>query len=193
MKKLENIKELLVVVDMINGFVNTGALSDTYINHITEENVRLVKKFIKDEEREVAFIRDAHKETSREFTKFPSHCVTGTYESELISELKTYEEFARTYLKNSRSAMFAECFMSDLEKMRSLREIIITGCCTDLCVLDLALPLVNYLDEKDKNIDVIVPMNAVETYDSPNHKREDYNELAFKLMAQEGIKLVKKL
>lgn len=87
--------------------------------------------------------------------------------------------------------MFGTSFISDLEKMKMLREVIITGCCTDLCVLDLALPLVNYFDAFNRNTLVIVPENAVETYDAPNHCREKYNDIAFKLMKQEGVRLVK--
>ena len=32
---------------------------------------------------------------------------------------------------------------------------------------------------------------TVETYDAPNHNREEYNERAFKFMAQNGIKIKK--
>ena len=32
--------------------------------------------------------------------------------------------------------------------------------------------------------------NAVETYDAPNHNRKEYNEIAFKIMEQNGIKLI---
>ena len=47
--------------------------------------------------------------------------------------------------------------------------------------------------EKDKDIKITIPKNAVETYDAPHHKREEYNEIAFKLMAQAGINLVENL
>lgn len=189
MKKLEEIKRLLIVVDMVNGFVKEGALADPYIEHIIPKIERLVQTFIQDETSEVAFIKDAHHSDSREFTKFPIHCLDGTIESELVDELKPYEGDL-TYKKNSRSFMFAKGFMSDLERMKALREIVITGCCTDLCDLDGALPLINYLDELDKNIEVIVPVDAVETYDAPGHEREEYKRIALTLMKQEGIKVV---
>lgn len=189
MKDLEKIKKLLIVVDMVNGFVKKGALADPYIQHIVPEIERLVNSFIGDEEAEVAFIKDAHHPNSLEFTKFPVHCLEGTYESELIDELKPYEG-ERTYSKNSRSFMFAPGFMSDLDKMKALREIVITGCCLDLCDLDGALPLINYLDQQDRDVDVIVPTDAVETYDGPGHNREEYRRMALTLMKQEGIKVV---
>ena len=57
--------------------------------------------------------------------------------------------------------------------------------------MNLALDLQNYFDENNKNIDIIVPKDVVETYSGPNHNREEYNEIAFKIMNNAGIKLVK--
>lgn len=190
MKKLEEIKELLIVVDMINGFVKEGALADIYIAHIVPKLEKYVKEYTESGEKEVAFIRDAHSEGCMEFKKFPVHCIEGSYESELIDELKQYEKIGRVYLKNSRSFMFAPGFINDLEKMKSLRKIILAGCCTDLCDLDGGLPLVNYLDQMNRDVEVEVHEDMVETYDAPWHNREEFNEAALKLMKQEGIKVI---
>lgn len=193
MKNLEEIKELLIVVDMVNGFVKSGALADAYIQHIVPDLKKLIEFYAKKEDGLVAFIRDAHTKDSLEFKKFPVHCVDGTWESEIIDEFKPYVKDGVVYKKNSRSFMFAPNFMNDLERMRELKKIVVTGCCTDLCDLDGVLPMMNYLDQVNRNVEVIVPKNVVETYDAPWHNREEYAEYAFKLMEQEGIKLVKRL
>lgn len=190
MKDLKQIKDLLIVVDMINGFVTTGILHDSHIQNIVPRIEDLVKKYVASDTSEVAFVRDAHSEISLELTKFPKHCLTGDYESELIDELKPYEALGRTYLKNSRSFMFAPNFINDLRQMRRLRQIIVTGCCTDLCVLDGVLPLVNYFDENNQKVEVIVDRNMVDTYDNPNHERNEFNGMALKLMLQEGVKII---
>jgi len=191
MKKLEEIKRLLVVVDMINGFVKEGSLSDKYIERIIPNIKELIQDFRESDDALVAFVRDAHNESSAEFSKFPKHCIDGTWESELVDELKPYRSRSIDYKKNARSLMFGTSFVSDLEKMKLLKEVIVTGCCTDLCVLDLVLPLVNYFDAFNRSVDVVVPMDAVETYDALGHERDVYNDISFKLMKQEGIKLVK--
>jgi nicotinamidase-related amidase len=77
--------------------------------------------------------------------------------------------------------------MNDLERMKKLREVIITGCCTDICVLNLAIPLTNYFDEEDRDVGITVVKDAIETYDSPLHNRDEYNEMSLKLMRQAGI------
>ena len=86
--------------------------------------------------------------------------------------------------------MFAPNFQNDLNKYENLKEVVVMGCCTDICVLNLVIPMINYFDENDKEVMVTVPKNIVETYDAPNHLRKEYNEMAFKLMKQAGANIV---
>lgn len=188
MKRKEELQELLIVVDMINGFIKEGNMADETINHITPKIIKLIEEIIKNDEG-LAFIKDTHNKKSTEFKKFPIHCLEGTSEAEVIDELKQYEKYGLSYQKNSTSTMFAKNFMNDIEQMKKLRKVIITGCCTDICVMNLAIPLVNYFDELDRDIQVVVPEYAVETYDAPYHNRNEYNEIALKLMHQAGVKL----
>jgi len=190
-KELEDLKTLLIVVDMVNGFVRKGAMADPYIEHIIPEQLRLIKMILEENEG-LAFIKDNHELGCREFKRYPEHCVIGTDEADLVEEFIPYEKDALVYCKNSTSAIFAPNFMSDIEKMKSLREVIITGCCTDICDMNLAIPLQNYFDEVDKDVNIIIPKNAVETFNSPQHNREQWNENAFKFIEQSGIKLVRK-
>lgn len=186
MKKREELTKLLVVIDMVNGFIKEGKMSDKDINHITPRIKSLVESFLSDEEG-VAFIKDTHEVNSTEFKKYPPHCLKGTSESELISELSSYEQKSLSYEKNSTSTIFAKNFMRDIERMESLKEVIITGCCTDICVMNLAIPLVNYFDEENRDVRVLVPQNAVETFNSDIHNRDEYNSIALKLMKNQGI------
>ena len=92
MKRKEELEKLLVVVDMVNGFIKKGAMADPYINNITPRLIKLIEKFTSENEG-VAFIKDTHNIDSTEFKKFPAHCVKGTGEEELIDELKGYEKY----------------------------------------------------------------------------------------------------
>ena len=115
------------------------------------------------------------------FTTTHSHCDSCNH------ELKLYEKEALVYKKNSTSTIFANNFMNDIEKMKQLKKVIVTGCCTDICVLNLAIPLINYFDELDRQVEITVIEDAVETYDAPYHNRDEYNQIALKLMRQAGI------
>jgi len=192
MKNLKNIKKLLINVDMVNGFVREGAMADKYIEHIIPEHIKLMEA-VKGEDEIIAIIKDTHKADCREFKRYPVHCVEGTTEAELVDELKKFEENALVYEKNATSTIYAENFLTNIDEMINLQEVIIIGCCTDICVLNLAIPLQNYFDQKDRDILITIPKNAVETYDAPNHNREKYNKIAFELMEQAGINLVETL
>lgn len=190
-QNLRETERLLLVVDLVNGFVREGAMGNPYAELILPESERLVKKFV-EEGYTVVYVKEWHDENAEEFKKFPRHCVAGTSEAEMVAELLKYQDKVLVFKKNSTSAMFAEGFIEMLSQMVNLKEIVIIGCCTDICVLNLAIPLQNYFDEKNQEVTIIVPKNAVETYDAPNHPREEYNEIAFKLFAQAGIKVVNK-
>lgn len=51
--------KLLVVVDMVNGFINMGKLSDKHINRIVPNVEKLIKDAIKGGDKIVAFV-DIH-------------------------------------------------------------------------------------------------------------------------------------
>ena len=189
MKNFSEINKLLINVDMVNGFAKEGAMSDKYIMHIVPEQIKLMNKMLEENEG-IAIIKDTHKEDAREFKRYPVHCVEGTSEAELVDELKDFEKDAFVYKKNSTSTVYAPKFLEDIDKMNNLQEVIIVGCCTDICILNLAIPLQNYFDEKNRDIKITIPKNMVETYNSPTHNREEYNEIAFKLMEQAGINLI---
>ncbi len=191
-EKLENVRDLLIVVDMVNGFVREGAMASQNIEHIIPRIEKLVNEYMGDEDA-IMFIKDCHEPDAAEFKRYPVHCVKGTTEADLVDELKKYEHMALVYEKNSTSAIFAPGFLEDIKKMKNLRRVVITGCCTDICDINLALPLQNYFDQEDREVEIVVPMDAVATYDAPQHKAEEWNDMAFKFMNQGGMKLVQTL
>ena len=190
-EELRKLKKLLVVIDMVNGFIREGAMADSYIETIIPEIERLVIETLNENEG-VVFIKDVHKTGCREFKRYPAHCIIGTNEAELVDELIPYEKDALVYHKNSTSAFVLPEFQNDLRKMENLKELIFVGCCTDICDINLVIPTQNFFDQIDRDVNIIVPKNAVETFNSPTHNRDEWNEIAFKLMEQAGIQLVKK-
>jgi nicotinamidase-related amidase len=188
----EKTKRLLIVVDMVNGFLRFGAMSSQNIEHIVPEVENLVKLFIEDPEGQVALVKDTHTMNAREFKRYPIHCVINTPEAQNVDELLPYENQSIVIEKNSTSALLADGLLTEIEKMPNLEEVVIVGCCTDICVMNLAIPLQCYFDEHNKDISIVIPQNAVETYDAPNHNAEEWNGMAYRFMEQTGIKLVKK-
>lgn len=188
-KNLKHVKKLLVVVDLVNGFVTEGNMADPFIGHILPESERLVKKFLANGDAAM-YVKESHGENCTEFNRFPAHCKKDTYEAQMVDVLLPYEDEVVVIKKNCTSAIFAEGFLETINQIEELKEVVIIGCCTDICVLNLAVGLQNYFDEHNKNIQIVIPKNAVETYEAPVHPRDEYNEIAFKILAQTGINLV---
>ena len=188
MKNIEEIEKIVINVDMVNGFVNEGPMHDEYIRNTIPYQISLMELAEQDPKAMNIIVKDTHKEDAVEFKKFPVHCVENTRESELIDELKRFEtEDALVFKKNSTSAMHAPGFLEAIDSFKNLKEVVIVGCCTDICVLNLVIPLQTYFDDRNKDILITVPKKMVETYNSEEHKREEYNEMAFKLMKQAGV------
>lgn len=192
-ENLEIVKNGLIIVDVINGFVKEGTLADPSIAGIVPEIERLALEYLANGDPVMAF-KDCHTENSPELNAFPAHCINGTEEVELVDELKRYQEQFVLFEKNSTSGFVVPEFIDYVNKMKNLTEIVITGCCTDICIMNLAIPLKNFFNQINKNIEVIVPENAVDTYNIPGvHERDEWNEMAFKFMKQAGVQVVRKL
>ena len=182
-------KKLLLVIDMVNGFVKEGALADKYINNITPNIINLIKDFKKNNF-DIISIQEGHLSDSKEFENFPPHCILGTKEAELIDEIKPYENDMMLIRKNSTCGFITKDFFEYFEKNKNeIEEVVLSGCCTDICVLNFALPLKTYINEYNLPIKVTVYKEAVETYGSDFHNREEYNQMAFKIMKQNGIEI----
>ena len=189
MKKLDSVEKLLVVVDMVKGFLKLGKMADPFIAHIVPTQLKIIESFV-DNQEGLAFVKEAHHDHCREFQRYPQHCLKSSDEAQLVDELIQFETQALVYEKNSTSVIFNEHFIKDINEMINLKEITIIGCCTDICVLNLAIPLQNYFDEMDRYIKIIVVKNAVETYQGEDHDRDEFNKMAFRLMKQAGIDIL---
>lgn len=182
-------KKLLLVIDMVNGFVKEGALADRQINNITPNIIKLIEEYINNND-DIISIQEGHTQNSKEFENFPAHCILETEEAELIEELMPYRDKMKLIRKNSTSGFITEDFMKYIQENKDkITEVVLTGCCTDLCVMNFAIPLKTYINEHNLDIRVIIYKNAVETYDAPMHNRDEYNDIAFKIMKQNGIEI----
>lgn len=189
---LRNVRELLINIDMVNGFVREGALAAPSIARVVPRQVELIKEALGSNEKGLAFVRDAHKANAVEFQNYPPHCLIGSRESALIDELKPYEKEALVYLKNSTNLIFAPHLQTDLLLLRNLERVYLTGCLSEVCVLHGALGLKTFFDQANKKIEVGVYPDAIDTFDAPNHNANMVTEEALKFMQNNGIKILSK-
>lgn len=183
-------KKLIVVVDMVNGFVNIGALHDPYINRIVPGIKALVESEL-EKGNDVIDFRDCHSLTDEEFKNYPIHCLAGTEESELVPELQPLKgrmiDIPKDTTNGFKTDMFKKFYQEHYEEYD---EIVVVGCCTDICVTDFTTSLAQFHKENGINTPIMVPMDLVETFDGPNHDRKIMNEVGFENMRKAGVNLV---
>lgn len=184
----------LFVVDMVNGFVYQGPLSSPRVAAIANNIAELNEKTAGYKK---VFFLDSHENDSQEFNSFPMHCMKGTMEAELIPELKTKASDGpgTWYIeKNSTNGFYSNKFQDWLvQHIDEVDNYIITGCVTDICVLQFALSLKANFNETNKNKRIIVPKNCVETYDGGSHDGYLMNLFALYNMHTSGIEIVDKI
>lgn len=192
-KNLKVYKGMLIVVDMVNGFVREGVLHDEKIADVIPRQIELIKE-AKARGDLIVFIKDTHDEDAVEFKRFGGnkHCVRGTSEANLVDELLPFENDEDTISieKNSTSYMEAPVFRELIAGLTNLERVDVVGCCTDICDFNGTMGLANYLDQNNRNVDLRVHTDAVATY--AQEARQNYVEAANLLMEQQGIQLVKK-
>lgn len=186
--KLDCKTTMAVFVDIINGFINEGAMASERVGDIIPHNARLLKMCNEKNILTAAFA-DCHEKNAAEFASFPPHCVKDTRESEIVDELKEQGGYI-LIPKNSTNGFNEQKFRDLIECHPEICTFIVTGDCTDICVLQFCLALKTYFTAQDKQIRIIIPISCVETYDAPFHSSDFANLAAYKLLKDSGITFV---
>ena len=156
-------QKALIIVDMLNDFIDEkGAL-------YCGAQARAIIPFVRDRLSTfrkngdlVIFLQDSHDENDLEFTKFPKHCVTDTWGSEIINELAPGPD-EKVVPKKRYSGFYG----TDLEKIlqdANIKEVEVIGVCTSICVMDTVGGLAN------RDYNVSVPVKGVADFDQQMHE-----------------------
>lgn len=181
----------LFMIDMNNGFVNFGPMANPKYNDLVPEQQALIEMF-REEDELVNFILENHDKNALEFVSYPEHCVEGTEEAKLIPEFQDEENKpnTRTYYKNSINGMLNRTLQDDIKALKKLKMIVLAGVCGDLCVMDFGRTLLRYLDEINHDLKVFIVKSCIDTFDAPGHNREEWLEIAYKVLEQAGAVVV---
>ena len=183
-------EELVIVVDMVNGFCKEGALASPSVMRVVPRQIEILEEYSNKENGQIIFIRDCHTKDSVEFKTFGEHCLEGTEEVEVIDELQRFINCE--YLKNSTNFMFAPDFMNDIDKLKNLKKVLLMGVLSDRCDKDGGIGLKTYFNQNNRDIEVAVLEDCCDTYSAPGHEADIVNEESFKDMENAGIVRVKR-
>ncbi|MCI8547449.1 MAG: isochorismatase family protein [Bacilli bacterium] len=194
MRNLKCYKRMLLSIDTVKGFILKGALHDETIAKIIPCQVALLEDAVEDQECLVVLIGEGHTLQSIEFKRFNDepHGLLGDEESEFVDEFQPFldRDNVLIFRKNSTSFMFAPGFIPMLDACVNLKRVDVNGCCTDICVSNGVLPMANYFDEYNRDVDIYVHERGVETYHTDVHDRDTYSGAAKLLMKQQGIHFI---
>ncbi len=188
--------------DMINGFLHFGPLASDRVRALALPVASLFQTAWDHGIRDFVLCQDTHHPDTPEFNAYPPHCLDDSPESDTVPELATLP-FADAFTiveKNSLSPSIGTALDGWLDMNRQVTTAIVVGDCTDLCTYQLAMYL--RMRANALNMDgysVIVPMNAVDTFDIPHtdshsssnaHPADFFHTVFLYHMAQNGIDIV---
>jgi len=160
----------VLAVDVTTGFCSEGALSSERVGGIVPPIVQLFRRAHELGVPHFLLPQDTHTENAVEFASFPAHCVRGTGEPVTVPELGELP-FAAEYIvfaKNSISSNIDTGLGAWLDNHPQVTTFVVSGDCTDFCVYQLAMYLRLRANARDqRGVRVIVPANAVDTFDIP--------------------------
>ncbi len=137
--------DVVIVVDMLNGFLKEGKLANPNARWIIPNITDLLERKVR-EGWEIIFAADNHEKDDLEFQAFPEHCVEGTEETLIIDELKKFRS-GSNYVPKTRYSAFFRTFLKDMLENYQPQKVIVVGIYADICVLYTAADLRN-LDYK---------------------------------------------
>jgi nicotinamidase/pyrazinamidase len=151
----------VLVIDMLKGFMEEGY--PLYCGDRARRIIPRVRKLLEEElgkGSKVFFVCDRHAPDDLEFRTFPPHSIAGTEEAEVIPELRDYpgEVIAKT-----RYSCFYNTTLDDRLRELTPDKLIVTGVCTDICVLHTVG------DARNRDYEVEVPVDCVATFNDSVH------------------------
>ena len=179
----------LIIVDEVNGFCTVGAgplaprTPNAQVDRMIEVTATVARRFRERRLPVLAFL-DTH-EPGKDEPPYPPHCVRGTGEEDLVPDLAWLAEdpdvtlirkdcmnafvgaMEPTFAKGSHGALRNR--LTEWINAQRLEATIVTGICSDICVLDLVSTM---LAARNHGLvptlkDVVVLEPATATYDLP--------------------------
>ncbi|HHV34905.1 MAG TPA: cysteine hydrolase [Syntrophomonadaceae bacterium] len=156
-------KKALIIIDMLNDFVQEGgALYTGEAGRRVIPVIAAVLKRARAEKWPVIYLCDQHTSADSEFEMFPIHCLAGTKGGEICAELAPQDgEFIIP--KRRYSGFYGTDLDLTLREL-GVDELILTGVCTNICVL------YTVADARMRHYDVKILKDAVASFDEKVHE-----------------------
>ena len=179
----------LIIVDMVNGFAVSGALSSPRVGALISPIASLTAACTQ-HELPIAACADTHEPDSLELETYPPHCLRGTPEAQLCDAIASAGQIT-IIPKNSTNGFLEPAFTDWLAQHPDITTFLVVGDCTDICVLQFVLTAKAWFNTLNRAAEMIVPLTLTDTFDAPGHPADFMNALSLLLMQKGGISLCK--
>ena len=188
---------MLTIIDVNNGFARIGDIHSPNVEKLIPEIVKITEACLDKGIRVVAYT-DCHNKNATEFKNYAKHCIKGSKETELVDELKAFEDKILVLNKNSTNGFISNNAFEKLKEVDPNFEIpknhIIIGCVTDICVYQYTISLKAFINEHNIDSRIIIPTNGVDTFDIPKIHDADFCNVVFlNSLIANGVDVVKNI
>lgn len=200
----------IFVIDMVNGFATEGVLASPRVQALSAP----IASFLAAANAagvcpsDMTLAQDTHTSASREFAAFPAHCLAGSTESQTVVEIAAlpFAGDIPVVEKNSLNVFLPikpnsnGTIPLDQFVLGNYHRVIFVGDCTDLCVMANAMHLRLMANAQNRDLEVVVIANLVDTYDMPitvaeqigafSHDGDFFHQVSLYQMALSGCRVV---
>jgi len=157
------VRRALLVIDMLNDFIQEGAVLDC------GPSSRQIIPFIQQKILEfrqsgdlVILICDQHQPSDPEFTLFPPHCLQGSPGAQIIPQLEVKD--SDIIIPKRKYNAFFGTRLEEILREKEIDEVHVVGVCTSICVMDTVAEL------RNREYPVIVYRQGVADFDPEAHE-----------------------
>ena len=174
-------KDMIVMIDMINGFSYEGAFASPNIVALIKPMKKFIVANLKNKV-QIAHYIDCHPQDAQEFTSYPVHCLKNSSESQPIKELDFPE--ITIIPKNSTNGFMAK------NPFDYQKNLYLVGCVTDICIFEFALSAQKYKEEYQLPFTVNIINDLVATFDAPQHDAIETHNFFINLLKTRGVNII---
>lgn len=138
MAELKGNKHALVIIDMLNDFIDEkGALLCENGKQIVPK-IREAIDFCHENNIQVIHVQEAHRENDADFRVRPVHAIKGTWGSQFVPELEPEEEKGDYVVQKRRHSAFSYTDFDLFLREEQIDTVVLTGVWTNVCVRSTA-------------------------------------------------------
>ena len=152
----------LLVIDMLNDFILPGAPLEVPRGRDIIPSIQEQIKKARSLKIPVIYVCDSHDPDDKEFSYWPPHSVKGSSGAKIVKELSP-EPGDQIIEKKTLSAFFNTSLDEELKK-RKIKNLILTGVCTNICVLFAAM------EGMIRGYKIKIPEDCVAALSDEDHK-----------------------